>query len=82
LHKQETLLPLNGQKQNFKYKPTKMAAAALFSALLIQIAAAKVSTFDFHSEITRMQSGCNNSHGLIFISDISLHSQDMICLKQ
>jgi len=82
LHKQETLLPLNGQKQNFKYKLTKMAAAALFSALLIQIAAAKVSTFDFHSEITRMQSGCNDSHGLIFISDISLHSQDMICLKQ
>jgi len=68
-------------KRQVKHNLTKMAAAALSPALLLQIVAAKVPTFDFQSEITRMQSGCNCSNVLISISDICLDSQDMICLR-
>jgi len=75
------LKPVHGRKRKVKRNLTKMAAAVLSPALLFQIAAAKVPTFDFHSEITRMQSGCKGSHGLISINDICLDSQDMKRLK-
>ena len=71
------LKPVHGSKGRVKH----MVSAALSQALLLQVAAAKVPMFEFHSDLRRMEESCSGSHGLLSISDVCLDSQDMVQLK-
>jgi len=76
------LKPVNGQKRKVKCNLHSFAMAAVLSpTLLFNMAIAQVPTFDFHSEITRIQDASSVAQGYLSIRDISPNDQDMVRLK-
>ena len=74
---------VNGQKQKVKHNLCSFAMAAVLSpTFLFSMAVAQVPTFDFHSEITRMQDASSSAQGYLSIRDVSPNDQDMVRLNK
>ncbi len=75
------LKPVHGHRQKDKCRLYSIAGAALSPLLLFNCAVAQVPTFEFHSEVDRIQTASDCYHGFLSIKDISSDNLDMIRLQ-
>jgi len=73
---------VDGHRQKIKCKLIRVAGAAMVLPLLLfDHAVAQAPTFDFHSEVSRLQNASGCSHSLLSIKEVCSGDLDMIRLK-